>query len=165
MTPFPAPDHDHCQCRQSALDKAESLCLQRGSRLTAARRQVLEILWEDHRPVSAYGILHRLNASGGRVAPISVYRALDFLVDHGLAHRLNSLNAFVGCPDAGHPEESGAWFFICRHCGQVAETRDSSIACAVSAAATRIGFSVSAQVVEISGRCPDCVACPEIAPS
>ncbi|NKD77982.1 transcriptional repressor [Haematospirillum sp. H1815] len=160
MIPFPAPDHDHRRCRQSALDRAESLCVQQGARLTAARRQVLEILWEDHRPVSAYGILHRLNEAGGRVAPMAVYRALDFLVERGLAHRLNSLNAFVACSDAGHSVISGVWFFICSRCGQVAETQDGSIARAVSSAAGRIGFAISAQIVEIMGVCPDCFASP-----
>jgi len=153
-SPFPDPAHDHAACRAGALDRAEALCARRKVRLTDLRRSVLAVLWEDHRPISAYDILHRLNADGGKVAPPAVYRALDFLIGQGLAHRIDSLNAFVGCPT---PERAhGAQFFICRQCQTVAEVRDTAIAGGISAAADRLGFTVSAPVVEVTGLCPAC---------
>ena len=152
--PFPRPHHDHDHCRHDALRRAEDVCARQGARLTQARREVLDLLWADHRPVSAYDLLHRLNADGRKAAPPVVYRALDFLIEHGLAHRLNSLNAFIGCAHIGG--EHGAQFFICRECGQVAETRSPDIDSAIRAAGADLGFRVQAPVVEVEGICPAC---------
>lgn len=154
--PFPQPHHDHASCRHQALQRAEDLCARQGARLTQIRREVLDLLWSDHRPVSAYDLLHRLNADGRKAAPPVVYRALDFLIEHGLAHRLNSLNAFIGCAHIGG--EHGAQFFICRDCGQVAETRVAAIDAAIQAAGAALGFRVQAPVVEVEGVCPACAA-------
>lgn len=161
-TAFPDDDHDHDACRAGALRRAERLCAERGARLTILRRQVLDILWaEDHRPLSAYDVLARLNA-GPRAgaahrpaAPPTVYRALDFLVCEGLAHRLPSLNAYIGCP---RPETAhGAQFFICRSCRTVAEVRDPALGQAIARAGAGIGFAVDAPVVEVEGLCPRCM--------
>jgi Fur family zinc uptake transcriptional regulator len=120
---------------------------------------VLDILWQDHRPLSAYHILDRLNSGahgdrGRPAAPPTVYRALDFLVAEGLAHRLASLNAYVGCPrpEAAH----GAQFFICRVCGAVAEVRDEAVSRDIAGAGAALGFTVVAPVVEVQGVCPNC---------
>lgn len=160
---FPAADHDHNQCRHNALSKAEEQCHKHGARLTDIRRKVLEILWDDHRPISAYDILHRLNAQAQAenptakpAAPPVVYRALDFLMAQGLAHKLASLNAFVG---SAHPDRpQGAQFFICRVCHAVAEVRSLRIHDEITAAAESLGFEVQAPVVEVEGLCPACRA-------
>lgn len=157
---FPAETHDHDACRAEALRRAEDLCAARGERLTPLRRQVLEILWHDHTPLSAYDVLGRLNA-GPRAddalrpaAPPTVYRALEFLVGQGLAHRLASLNAYIGCP---HPEKPhGAQFFICRRCHAVAEVEDGTLGRDIERVGAGLGFVVDAPVVEVEGLCPHC---------
>lgn len=151
---FPNRHHDHAVCIESALVQAELLCRERGVRLTPLRRRVLEIVWESHAPLGAYDALQRMNAGGERNAPPTVYRALDFLMNHGLIHRIESMNAFVGCatPENTHKGQ----FFICRDCGNVAEAHSEEISEAIEASATRTGFLVETPVVEISGQCLEC---------
>ncbi len=151
---FPAPDHDHGHCIADALVKAEEICARSGARLTSLRKSVLEFVWESHAPVGAYDILERMSAGGRRTAPITVYRALDFLIAQGLVHRLESLNAYTGCgvPDVPH----GAHFLICGDCGAVAELCDTEIDRAIARGAAQAGFAVRTPVVEIQGRCPEC---------
>ncbi len=92
---FPAPDHDHDRCSVDALRYAEALCDQRAQSLTPTRRQVLEVLLASHKPLGAYEIIDRAaNRHGTRHAPVTVYRALDFLIENGLAHRIESRNAY-----------------------------------------------------------------------
>lgn len=152
---FPKPRHNHDRCVRTALKTAESKSRTQGLRMTATRRRVLEILWQSHTPLGAYEILERLQESDGRrPAPMIVYRALDFLIEAGLAHRLTSLNAFIGCsvPEEDHQ----AQFLICDECGSAAEIEGQPIAAAVEKAATSVGFQVHQGVVEISGVCPNC---------
>jgi len=151
---FPRRGHDHHRCVADALSQAEGLCAQRGARLTEIRKQVLELVWESHAPIGAYQILEKLAEIGKRPAPIAVYRALDFLMEQGLVHRLASRNAFLGC---GHPDTNHqAQFLICDSCGSVAELADSRIVDAIADRAGRSGFAVAGHVVEIQGTCPDC---------
>lgn len=153
--PFPDAGHDHDRCRAEILDDAEDLCDRRGVRLTAQRRRVLAIVAERHGAVGAYEILDRLaEDEGRRPAPITVYRALDFLIEQGLIHRLASLNAYVACPHAA--AEHGAQFLICKRCGVIAEMADAGVSRAIGDAASRQGFAVTAPVVEVSGLCPNC---------
>ena len=111
--------HDHEQCVDDALSKAAVLCTRRGARLTRLRRRVLELVWQGHAAVKAYDILHELGSAAGTAKPPTVYRALDFLMAHGLVHRLESLNAYVGCPDPDAAHEGQ--FLICDACGAVSE--------------------------------------------
>lgn len=151
---FPMEDHDHDRCVDAALEKAEVLCSARGARLTALRREVLSILWSSHAPMGAYDVLAKLNEDGRRAAPMTVYRAIDFLMEQGLVHRLASRNAFVGCenPDAPHSGQ----FLICKRCGRVAELDEGDIGKAIVRSAARAGFDVAIPVVEVEGFCPDC---------
>ena len=151
---FPGPEHDHRACIEDAVKQAETLCGERGARLTPLRRQVLEIIWESHAPLGAYDVLERMNVTGERNAPPTVYRVLDFLMQHGLIHRIESLNAFVGC--ATPRDAHKAQFFICRDCGSVAETHNEEIGEAIKASAAQAGFRIDTPVVEISGQCPMC---------
>ena len=152
--PFPAAEHDHNHCLEQALEAAETICRERGLRLTAIRRRVLELIWNSHRPVGAYDILDALSKDGKRAAPPTVYRALGFLIEAGLVHRLDSLNAFVGCADP-HQEHTGQ-FLICRDCRLVAELDDDDIVNAVHEKAAAMGFTAVRQILEIEGLCPDC---------
>ena len=116
---FPPSSHNHDVCRKDALAYAEETLGASKARLTKDRRAVLEALLDDHRAQGAYDIMDRIDWSGRRPAPAVVYRALDFLVTHGLAHKIESLNAFMACPQAGHSHRP--MIMICTDCGQVAE--------------------------------------------
>lgn len=153
---FRGAGHDHHGCVAEALAAAEAVCRRRGSRLTALRRRVLELVWSGHRPVGAYDVLDRLAAEQGRVAPPTIYRALDFLRAHGLVHRIESLNAYIGC--ARPAERHVGQFLICRGCGTTAELYDPGIEAAIARRAGAVGFAVERETVELQGLCPDCRA-------
>lgn len=124
--------------------------------LTPARRRALEILTHANRPVGAYEMIDMMADAGGkRPAPVSVYRALAFLLDHGLAHRLESKNAFVVCGHA-HGAEEPVVFLICEQCGEVKEATSASLARELSALAGASGFKARTRVIEIAGRCARC---------
>ena len=146
-----ANDHDHTRCIDAALSKAADLCARRGTRLTELRRRVLELVWQRHAAVKAYDLLDEL---GGSAKPPTVYRALDFLIAHGLVHRLESLNAYVGCaaPDVSHEGQ----FLICDACGNVAEFEAPAIRAAIARQALRQRFAVADQTVEVRGTCRQC---------
>ena len=136
------------------MAEARALCAARGLRLTALRERVLEILLEAHTALGAYDVLRRLAVEGAGPQPPVAYRALDFLVSHGLAHRIERLNAFVACscPGDGHAPA----FLICSDCGRVAESRTGALSRAIREEAETLGFTIEAPVVELSGTCPDC---------
>ena len=136
------------------MANAEQLCRDQGLRFTALRRRVLELVWNSHAPVGAYDILNELGQGGKNAAPPTVYRTLDFLLDAGLVHRLDSLSAFVGCPDPAHPH-SGQ-FLICRSCRSVAELDDRDIQQLVADRAKALGFVSEQQMLEIEGLCRSC---------
>ncbi len=148
--------HRHSECVSDALSAAEQHCLERGHRLTPLRRRVLELVWTNHEPVKAYDVLSDLQADRARAAPPTVYRALDFLQEVGLVHRIESLNAFVGCGDP-HRSHLGQ-FFICRECGTVAEIDDVEISTLIAGKAKKIGFSVVRETIEVEGLCAHCTA-------
>lgn len=152
--PFPPSYHDHDDCVAQALEAAEQVCRRRKLRFTAIRRAVLELVWTSHRPVGAYDILDRLNRQGTRAAPPTVYRALEFLIEADLVHRLDSLNAFIGCRDPGRSHEGQ--FLICRQCRSVAEMDDDEISRLVGQKAAGHGFTAVRQMVEIEGLCRHC---------
>lgn len=152
--PFPQAVHDHGRCVRTALAQAEALCQARGAKLTDLRRDVLELVWGSHAPVGAYELMEQLSTRRGRVAPPTVYRALDFLSREGLVHRIDSLNAFVGCPvpqGAHH-----AVFLICRSCRIAAEVHDDEALGGLEHAAGRAGFALEGVTVELSGLCRHC---------
>lgn len=146
---------DHQACIDQALATAVELCNREGLRLTPTRKRVLELVWQSHRPLGAYEILAQLSEDEGKpAAPPTVYRALDFLLEHGLVHRLASLNAFIGC-DRPHQAHQGH-FLICRLCRVAHELPHDDIDLAVEQAAAALGFAVEQQVVEVSGVCAPC---------
>lgn len=146
--------HDHDSCVSDAIATAEKLCRERDLRLTAIRRRVLELVWRSHKPVGAYDILELLGKESGSAAPPTVYRALEFLIEAGLVHRLDSLNAFIGCPD---PLQSHAGqFLICTNCRTVTELSETDIEELVRQTAQRHGFEAMRQMLEIEGLCENC---------
>ena len=148
--------HDHQLCRADALDKASVLCAARGARLTTLRRRVLELIWASHRPVGAYALLENLRDDHKGAQPPTVYRALNFLLDQGLVHRIQSLNAFVGCSDPDHVHRG--LFFICTDCGDALEVEDVGIDKAIAKSASRQGFDIHSRTIEATGVCPQCQA-------
>ncbi len=152
---FTGAGHDHKRCAVAALARAEQLCRERGVRLTEIRRQVLEVIWSGHRPLGAYDILAILaNRRGGKPQPPTVYRALEFLQEQGLVHRVQSLNAFVGCP---LPEEHhSCQLLLCRACGDAAELVEEAGLTRLRADAEATGFKVEGVMVELTGLCPAC---------
>lgn len=146
--------HDHAACLHAALEEADRQCAQEGLRLTAVRRKVLEILLQGHRAMGAYEVLDILREDGFGSQPPVAYRALDFLVAHGFAHKIERLNAFVACAHPGARHSPA--FMICRLCQSVAEAQSSQEAGPLGDAARAAGFHVEQTVVEAEGVCPAC---------
>lgn len=136
------------------LQRAEALCRKRGARLTDQRKTVLRLLCESEKPMSAYELLDGLRDTIRNPAPPTVYRALDFLLEQGLVHKLESLHAFVGCSHPEHPHASQ--FLICGDCGEVAEVEDPTITKSLQAAGKAAGFRTERPVVELLGTCANC---------
>lgn len=151
---FSPAGHNHGHCVEEALDRADAVCATQGARLTALRREVLELVWRGHEPVGAYVLLDALKRTHPHAAPPTVYRALEFLTAHGLIHRIESLNAYIGCD---HPERPHTGqFLLCAKCSAAAEIDDPSVTRALSKTAGGLGFAVLRQTVELSGLCPTC---------
>ena len=154
---FPDDTHDHGACISQALGAAAELCSKRGARLTALRRRVLEIVWQSHKPLGAYTILEVLTADGRSAAPPTVYRALDFLVAHGLGAQAGLVECLRRLPRAGArgyepvPDLSPL-------CGVTAEVDDQAVEAAIDNTAAAHGFRPVGHMVEISGLCPTCAA-------
>ena len=146
--------HDHRRCIADALGAAERVCAGRGAQLTELRRRVLELVWQSHQPVGAYQLLAALGRDGHQPAPPTIYRALDFLQAQGLVHRIESRNAFVGCP---HPETNHTGqLMICHACGTVTELLDPAIGEAVRRGARAAGFRADRVTLEVEGICERC---------
>ncbi len=153
---FQSGSHKHSRCISDALKAAEATCKERSIRLTPIRRRVLELVWANHEPVKAYDILDILRSERDSAAPPTVYRALEFLQDEGLVHKIESLNAYVGCGEPGHSD--AGQFLICGECGEVAELDDQELVSLITEKAAQIGFSIEEQLVEIKGCCVQCAA-------
>ena len=136
------------------LERAEALCRERGVQLTAQRKAALRLLCMSDTPLSAYELLDRMRGVVKNPAPPTVYRALDFLLEQGLVHKLESLHAYVGCTHPDHPHASQ--FMICDDCGEVVEVEDSSVARSLKAAGKAIGFRTKRPVIELVGTCAQC---------
>lgn len=155
QTPIALRRHNHGLCVRSALASARALCGERGARLTPLREQVLELVWQSHKPLGAYQLMDRLaEASTRRVAPPTVYRALDFLLEQGLIHRINGLNAYVGCPSPEHRHPNH--FLLCRACGVAVELESQALTQTIQQNTKDAGFSLEHHSLEVTGLCPDC---------
>ena len=160
-TPLACSHHNHNHCISDALASARSLCEGRGARLTALREQVLELIWQSHKPLGAYTLMDMLaTASTRRVAPPTVYRALDFLLEQGLVHRINVLNAFIGCPSPEKKHQSH--FLICRQCNTAVEVDSTRLSRDIQTSAQESGFQVESHSLEVMGICPPCVKNQEV---
>lgn len=151
----PAVD-GHWQPGTSALnDAARAALVSQGVQWTALRAQVFEALARDSSPASAYDVAERLSAEAGRrVAANSVYRILDLFVEHNLAKRVESRNAYVANthPSCAHD----CIFLVCETCGQIDHIDDDSLAKGMRRRAESTGFSPRRPVLELVGLCRNC---------
>lgn len=144
----------HTRCIETALEEAEALCAHHGSRLTTLRKRVLALIWQSHAPAKAYDLLNKLKKNG-EAKPPTIYRALDFLQQQGLVHKLNSQNAYVGCT---HPAQAHhCAFLICSQCGEIEECCQPDLMHSVLKAAKKRKFQAETVTMEIEGVCSQCV--------
>lgn len=151
---FTKSRHKHSVCIADALKSAEETCRQGGHRLTPMRRRVLELVWGSHEPVKAYDVLEELRNEKKGAAPPTVYRALGFLQEQGFVHKIESLNAYIGCGAPGH--EATGQLLICRECGEVAEIEDIDVFDLIAAKSLKLGFEITRQIIEMEGYCAGC---------
>lgn len=153
--------HDHQGCINQAIMQAERLCNERGARFTPLRRRVLELIWSSHESVKAYDLLDELKSFDRAAKPATVYRTLDFLLEQGLIHRIESLNAFVGCRQPGRRHE--LLLLICERCHNVDERPAAGLMAAALAEIADARFLPQRQSFEVRGLCADCVGAGSVA--
>lgn len=146
--------HNHSHCVERALAAAEEVCARKAANLTPLRRRVLEIVWQQHEPIGAYQILAELAKDRDKAAPPSVYRALEFLQQVGLVHRLDALNAFLGCdrPQTDH----AAQFVVCSKCHRTSEIADPVLTRSLSERLRSLGYRPEDSAIEIKAVCSRC---------
>lgn len=151
---FCCADHSGAASVAAILAQAEARARAQGARLTPVRKRVLEILVQAHGALGAYDVLEKLSAEGFGSQPPVAYRALNFLVDHGLAHRIRRLNAFTAC---AHPDQDHrAAFLICETCNSVTEADAEAVSAALDQAAKAAGFHLTRATIEAVGQCRAC---------
>lgn len=146
----------HAHSAQQFIAEVEHECARRGLRLTPLRADVLRLVAESERPIKAYKLLEGIRASHATSAPPTAYRALDFLIEHGFIHKIESINAFVTChhPAARHT----APFLICDNCQRTVELEDERPASLLRESARALGFSPRTEIMELHGLCAECAA-------
>ncbi len=147
-------NHNHAACVADALEAAEHYCDTNGLQLTPVRRKVLTLLLTEHRALGAYAILDLLREAGFSSQPPVAYRALDFLLQHGFAHKIERLNAFIACNDPR--EDHCPAFMICRLCDKIAESQSEINKNLLETFASATGFRIEQTVFEAEGICPKC---------
>lgn len=136
------------------VKKARAYCEGQGARFTHLREKVYSLLLERQGAVGAYELLDALKLTENNAKPATVYRTLDFLLEFGLVHKIESTNAFVACHHFGcnHPVQ----FLICDQCGQVKEIQSAGLKDTLDKQAESFGFSVIKQTIEAHGTCAIC---------
>jgi Fur family zinc uptake transcriptional regulator len=146
--------HDHSVCVNTAIRSAEQLCHSRGVQLTPIRKRTLELIWSNHKASKAYDLLDQLKPELDSAKPTTVYRALDFLLEQGLIHRVESLNAFVGCHcSATHHEQI---LLICSKCHEVEELPVDQSLSSLDLRLKELDFLAQHKTLEIHGLCQEC---------
>ena len=147
--------HDHGRCINAAMTRAHDLCIEQNARMTTTRESVLRLLWQSHRPLGAYQLQDQLAELLNKpIAPPTVYRAIEFLLQLGLIHRLPSLNAYIGCPFPN--SEHSNLFLICTECGSASEMAHATINNTLQSAGAKVNFILQSQSLELFGLCPQC---------
>jgi len=145
-----------------SLQSAERLCQDKGLAFTPLRRQVYALIAAEHTPVGAYDLLDQLKKQRANAAPVTIYRALDFLLEAGLIHRIDALQAYAACEVHGHGEhesaEHGGLVLVCSRCKQLTEFEDATLERQIERTALEHGFQVAHHLIEIRGLCNRCAA-------
>jgi Fur family transcriptional regulator, zinc uptake regulator len=150
--------HNHSHTSSDIIAEATTYCAARGLRLTDQRRQILVLLAQSAKPLGAYDLLEQMQKSSPkRQAPVVVYRALDFLLEAQLIHRLESLNAFMICPHR-HTSDDAIVFLICENCGRVDEASSDLVQQSLSSLTKQRSFQLKSKVIELVGLCLTCTA-------
>lgn len=153
-------EHDHNQCIRDAISVAEHLCIKRGVQLTPIRHKILELIWNSHKAVKAYDLLDLIRPMNDAAKPSTVYRALDFLLEQGLIHRVESLNAFVGCHSSGTKHDQ--LLLICAACHNVEERAAPNVFLALAEEMQNAAFKPQRKTIEIHGLCKNCEPEPSL---
>ena len=146
--------HNHADCLKHVLQAAESICLARNIRLTQARKRVLELICASHQAIGAYQLLDQLKQHDQKAKPATIYRALDFLMDAGLVHKVESLNAYIGCLSADQSHHSA--ILICDHCHNAYEMDARHCYETLYDNSKSFGFKPSQVIIELHGVCQEC---------
>lgn len=147
--------HNHQHCIDDALHHAHTICADQRLRLTPLREQVLRLVWKNHKPLGAYDLIDMLaTVSERRIAPPTVYRALEFLLEIGMIHRINSLNAYIGCPSPS--TEHPSYFLICTQCQTASECNDAALTQCIESLGKKAQFTIQQQWLEVLGICKEC---------
>ncbi len=145
---------NHNICVDTAIKKAEDLCLKQKIQFTQLRRNILNLIWQSHKPLKAYDILEQLQLKESSAKPITVYRTLDFLIENKMIHKIESQNAFLGCRHPG--EAHNCYFLICEKCNIAEEACENDLLKNVYIDLKSQGFTVSHITLEIQGICKKC---------
>jgi Fur family transcriptional regulator, zinc uptake regulator len=146
--------HDHDCCINHALISAQTICQDKKIRLTPIRQRIFELIWATHKAIGAYDLLAILQREDPKAKPVTIYRALDFLLEAGLIHRVASLNAFIGC---AHPETAHkAVLLICDVCQNAKEVEAAEIYAAICTVAEKSAFQPQQLTLELHGICEEC---------
>ncbi len=147
--------HNHNLCTNKALETAAQICIDRELRFTPIRRQVLSLIWENHRASKAYDLLNTLKLDEKPAQPPTIYRALDFLLENGFVHKINSLNAYIGCT---HPlKHHQCYFLICSNCNEIKECCSDDLNSVITQTTQLHHFTLSSTTLEIMGKCQQCI--------
>lgn len=150
--------HNHEHCIQSALAQAEKRCSEKGARFTPIRRKVLQLIWESHQAAKAYDLLDRIKSFDQGATPMTIYRALQFLQEHGFIHRVETLNAYVGCSHMEYQHQHELMLLICESCQQIEERPAPSVIEIMREEIALSGFSAKRSTIEIYGMCQTCAS-------
>ncbi|OAJ33719.1 transcriptional repressor [Piscirickettsia salmonis] len=160
---YACPKEHHQHSLTELLANVSRICLEKGLRLTQVRKQVLTLIWQAQSPIGAYALLEALQHYQANAKPPTIYRALDFLLDHQFIHRINSLNAYIAC---AHPEQTHSpYFFICKHCNSSFEISHFALDQAIEQAVQNFGCKVEDKMIEVTGLCKACTLKPNSKPS
>ena len=137
--------------KSNAMDHAAT-----GIALTPIRRLVLMLLKRHPEGIKAYHLLAIIRTLKPKAAPPTVYRALNYLVAHGLAHKISCMNMFIACDRSRHPQNDVGVFLVCPHCHSVKELHDDAASHALNKALASAGYRLDRSVMEIGAVCPGC---------
>ena len=145
-------------CISNAIHHAERVCDANGTRLTPTRKKVLQLIWESHQAAKAYDLLEKIKPSLRGATPMTIYRALQFLQGQGLIHRVETLNAYVGCAHRNARQHEAQLLLICERCLQIEEEPANDLMEALEQEVGKHGFLAKRKTIEIYGACSACRA-------